>query len=175
MPHVGITVIGKDEILEKYKGAASRSRLALLKSMADSMQRTADYVRANKLSGSPLHRRSGNLSRAVTGSAELTEQYIIGQIGTSGIPYAYVHEKGGTFWIRPHIRRTGFDSKDQRIRLLTKQGAVRAAVKAVGDSIVRGHNATYPQRAFLKPSMDENKENIMQALRKAVLGVFHAS
>jgi phage gpG-like protein len=172
---VNVTVLGKDELVAKYKAAGNRLARALLTSMQRDMVRTADYARTNKLSGDPLHRRTGNLSRAVTGRARLDGTTVVGEVGTAGIPYAYVHEMGGTFWIRPHIRRTGFDAKDQRIRLLTKQGAVRAAVKAVGDSIVRGHNATYPQRAFLKPSLEENRARITDDLRAACLAVLNAT
>lgn len=170
---VQVTVLGKDEIVQKYKGLTAKIIDALLQTMARDMQQTGDYARANKLSGDPLHRRTGNLSRAVTGRASVNGTTIVGQLGTSGIAYAYVHEVGGTFMIRAHSRRTGFNAKDQRTRLLTKQGAQRAAVKRVTTGMVRAHTATYPQRAFLRPSLEENRARITNDLRTTVLAVLN--
>ncbi len=60
-------------------------------------------------------------------------------------------------------------------RLLTKTGKVRAAVKSRSTGTVRAHTATYPQRAFLKPSLEENRGAIVEALRASIIDVMHAA
>jgi phage gpG-like protein len=168
MASVSIHVVGKGLIVAKYGRMAGKVAVALTKTMKNEMVKLADYVRTHKLSGDPLHRRTGKLSRSITGDATLTGHTVIGTVGTKGVPYAYVHEYGGTFDIPAHTRRIGFNAKDVRIRLLNANNSVRAAVKSTGTQMVRAHTATYPKRAFLHPSLDENRENIMQALRDSV-------
>lgn len=172
---IQITVRGSDELQAKYRRISGSIVSLLAQVMQSEMTQLADYVRATKLSGDPLHRRTGALSRAVTGQAQVQGSFVVGKIGTSGIPYAYVHEVGGTFQIPAHTRRVGYGAKEERIRLLTKQGKVRAAVKSMSRGMVKAHTATYPQRAFLHPSMTENKDKILSALRDGVLGAFHAA
>jgi phage gpG-like protein len=172
---IEVHVQGADELVQKYRRISASIMGMLASTMKDQMTQLADYVRTTKLSGDPLHRRTGALSRAVTGDASAAGTIVIGRIGTSGIPYAYVHEYGGTFMIREHTRRVGYGAKEERIRLLTKQGKVRAAVKSMSRGIVRAHTATYPQRAFLHPSMEEQRDKIVSALRDTVLGALHAA
>lgn len=143
--------------------------------MQTQMQLLSDFVRTSHLSGDPLHRRTGRLSRSVTGKATGSGAKIIGICGTSGVPYAYVHEMGGTFDIPAHSRRVGYNAKEERIRLLTKIGRVRAAVKSQVTGTVRAHSATYPQRAFLKPSFEERKDDIVQALRRSIVEAMNAT
>jgi len=175
MAIVEVHVLGHEELVAKYRRLSGVIAQVLVHTMQTEMTRLADYVRASKLSGDPLHRRTGALSRAVTGSAETTGAVIVGHVGTKGIPYAYVHEMGGTFQIREHTRRTGFGAEGERVRLLTKTGKVRAAVKSKTTGIVKAHTATYPQRAFLRPSLQEHKAVITEALRASIMDVMHAA
>lgn len=168
---IQLTIVGADELIAKYKRMSSIMAQYLVATMRDEMTILADYVRANKLSGDPLHRRTGGLSRAVTGRAALTGTDVVGQIGTSGIPYAFVHEHGGVFMIPAHMRRVGYSAKEERIKMLSKTGKVRAAVKSMSRGMVRAHTADYPQRAFLLPSMQENRAKIIAALKATVFEV----
>lgn len=172
-----VTVVGKEELVGKYRSIAERVIPALLRMMAQQMMQTADYSRANEFTGGSdhLNRRTGRLSRAITGRAKTEGTIVTGQIGTSGIPYAYVHEVGGIFQIRAHTRRTGFDTNAARIRLLTKTGAVRAAVKSTTVGEVRAHSADYPRRAFLAPALEARREDITTALRETIVGALNAT
>lgn len=163
-----------DQIVALLRQRASQVGPALLDEMTSQMQQTADYSRATKLSGDPLKHRTGQLSRSITSSATLDGLKITGKIGSSA-PYAHVHELGGVFLIPEHYRRTGFGSKQQRITMLTRSGSVRAAVKSMTRGMVRAHNATYPQRAFLKPSLMERRDDILAALRGRLTEVLSAT
>jgi phage gpG-like protein len=173
MTSVTITVYGKELIAAKYGRMAGKVAEEVTVAMQDQMTQLADYVRSNKLSGDPLHRRTGKLSRSITGDATLSGRYIIGRIGSKGVPYAHVHEMGGTFDIPAHTRRIGYNAREQRVRLLNRNNSVRAAVRSTGEVMVRAHTATYPQRAFLHPSMQENQDKIITALRTAVVEAIH--
>jgi phage gpG-like protein len=170
-----LTIFGKDELIAKYGRLASAISELLTEVMKYEMVKLADYVRVNKLSGDPLHRRTGKLSRSITGDAASHGKYVVGVVGSKGVPYAYVHEMGGVFEIPAHMRRVGFNAREERIRLLNKAGSVRAQVKSTTRGMVRAHTATYPQRAFLHPSMEENRERIVAVLREAAVAAMHAT
>lgn len=173
--NIQIHVLGADEVIARYARMSGAITQAVAQAMRSEMTRLADYVRTHKLSGDPLHRRTGDLSRAVTGASEVQGAIVVGNVGTKGIPYAYVHEMGGTFQIPEHTRRMGFGAEGERVRLLTKTGKVRAAVKSRRTGIVQSHTATYPQRAFLKPSLEENRGAIVEALRQSIIDVMSAA
>jgi phage gpG-like protein len=164
-----IHVFGSEEFAARMRRASSNLMPALRSTMATALTRVADYVRAAKLSGDPLRRRSGTLSQAVTGKAEISGTTVIGSLGVAGVPYAKVHEHGGTFQVAAHMRRVAYDARENRIRALTKRGNLRAAVKSMTRGQVRAHSATYPQRAFLRPSLEENRDAITDALRHTVI------
>jgi phage gpG-like protein len=124
------------------------------------MVRLADYVRSSKLSGSPLNRRSGKLSRSISGSASLDGKKIIGTVGSKGVPYAHVHETGGAFEIPSHERT---------ITMVFGRPIIPKTI------IVESYVANFPQRAFLKPSLTEKQSDIISALRETVLQVMRAA
>lgn len=104
------------------------------------------YVREHKLSGDPLHRRSGNLSNSINYQPiSVSENSVETAVGTN-LPYGRVHELGGTFQIPAHM-----------------------AVSSRGkEYMVRQHEATYPQRAFLSPSLQETTGSFVYEVSQAV-------
>jgi len=153
-------IFGKDELIERFEQLPAQLIAGLTSEMKTQMVRLADYVRANKLSGDPLHRRTGRLSRSVSGQASASGTKIRGTIGSKGVPYARVHEEGGTFDIPSYSRM---------------QTMVFGRPMIPKEVTVRAHTATYPQRAFLKPSLLENEDRIREALRARALEIMRAS
>jgi phage gpG-like protein len=168
MTTLRFTAINKDEVIALLRARGVDVIEVLVDTMTAEMQKSADYSRQYYLSGSPLNRRTGTLSRSITGSATREGNRVIGKVG-SDVVYAHVHERGGVFEIPEHMRRTGYGARGARITMLTKSGNVRAAVKSMTRGVVRAHDATFPQRAFLAPSLTDRREAIVESLRSTIL------
>jgi len=134
-------LVGTQAYLEKLTHARVTLRQKVIAVMKTQMFALAEYVRANKLSGQVLNRRSGDLSRATTGQImEAGEQRVVGVVGTQGIPYAPVHEFG---W-----------------------NGERTVSQAFGRPIVpRSVQFHYPERSFIRSSVADRKDDILQAFR----------
>jgi phage gpG-like protein len=110
------------------------------------------YVRQNKLSGDPLHRRSGNLSASINYTPVTVSDNSVQTSEGTNLEYGRIHELGGTFSIPAHT-----------------------AVSSRGNEyLVRQHEATYPKRAFLAPSLLETQgvftDEINQAVKESING-----
>jgi phage gpG-like protein len=158
-------IVGGDKLVAKLRNAQTSVPLAVLREMKNQMARAADWSRANRLSGDPLNRRSGRLSRSINGDATLDGEVVRGTL-SSNVPYAHVHEDGGTFNIPAYTRRPP--------RTRTAGGRLRKRTEAqnVASVTVQSHTATYPQRAFLRPSLDANRSRIVNALYLAAVQAF---
>lgn len=123
------------------------------------------YVREQKLSGNPLHQRSGDLSNSIHSTVEESPRgfavFVFSLGGREGrlvVPYAKVHEFGGTFTIPEHERRVAAPSA------LVGKPKVRG-FKAVTVQTVREHTATYPERSFLRSSQLERANVFIERMR----------
>jgi phage gpG-like protein len=157
---IQITVFGKERLVAKYRRIAAELPSLIRETMNTQMVRLADHVRSSKLSGDPLNRRSGALSRSISGSATVNGRLVVGQVGSKGVPYAHVHETGGAFQIPSHERQ------------LTMVFGKPIIPKTIS---VKGYTANYPQRAFLRPSLAEKQDGVISALRDRVLQVMRAA
>lgn len=167
MKAISLKIVGGDKLVAKLQRAQSSVPQAVLYEMQNQMARAADWSRANRLSGDPLNRRSGRLSRSITGSATLDGNTVVRGKLSSNVPYAYVHENGGTFNIKAYSRRSARSKAPSgRFRKRTEEQQ-QATVQ------VAAHTATYPQRAFLRPSLETNREKIIQALYTAAVRAFN--
>jgi len=153
---INLSVYGKQEYVQKFREISQSILPAITHEMQTQMTELADYVRRNKLSGDPLNRRSGRLSRSINGQAFATGNVVTGVVGSKNVPYAHVHEDGGTFDIPLHTR------------LISQVFGRPIVPKQIW---VSQHSATFPQRAFLKPSLKENEDKIKNALRLTVLDI----
>lgn len=114
--------------------------------VAGEMTRVLVEVRSTvmaNLSGGVLEQRSGNLARSVSAPNVTTSTGDITGLITQGkeAPYGVVHEYGGTFTVREHLRRT-------------KKGM----------ATVRSHSATYPERSFMRSALEAHKAEIIERL-----------
>lgn len=125
----------------------SNVRQALARTMLRIVIGLQAYVVTRKLSGDPLHHRSGNLARAIVYSVTDSGSEITGTVGVSRqAPYGQVHELGGDYPVPAHQRRSVL-------------GNIYS---------VRSYLAHYPMRAFLRPSFAENDGSIREQLGAAV-------
>lgn len=109
-----------------------------------------------KVSGEVLKTKTGTLRRGINADFEETDTSIIGSagIGKAVAKYPAVHEYGGTYTLREHTRRLTqvFGRKLETVRTVT----------------VRAHQATYPERSYLRSSLREDEARIRADLKSAV-------
>lgn len=126
------------EELAKRNGFLARAMILALRQSVEAVRAMA----TENVSGKVLNVRTGTLRERITAMVE--ESSLRGIVGNS-VKYAAVHEFGGTFQIPAHPRRT-----------------------KTGSTIVRAHDATYPERAWLRPALADNHETIKGLFQRAV-------
>lgn len=108
----------------------------------------ARYIKTQKLSGQVLNRISGKLAGSVgyqvtqSGGDFNLEVYA----GGDKAPYAVVHELGRTVQVPTHL----------------------SASRLGRQFTVQTHSAKYPQRSFMKSSLEENENAIAKKIEEAV-------
>jgi phage gpG-like protein len=159
------TVTGDDLVVARLAGLPDKMRERLTDAMKRQWFKVQAAVVTGKLSGDPLHRRTGVLASSINvGGSDTATTFddqpaqIIARIGTK-VRYGKVHEDGGTFQIPAHERR------------LTQVFGRAIEERTVS---VRAHTATFPQRSFLRSTLrdlgDQIKDDIRQAIAQAVAG-----
>jgi phage gpG-like protein len=117
--------------------------------LVDSIRRQAFRLQAevvtDKLSGDPLHRRTGNLASSINVDVTDESDRIVARIGTK-VGYGRVHEYGGTFSIPAHTRT------------LTTVFGRSVAARTID---VRAHAATFPERSFLRSTVSEERSVVI--------------
>ena len=141
MPTSEAHIIGSDKYLASLNAQREKLRTRIASAMKRQMFMLAEFIRANKLSGQVLNRRSGDLSRATTGQVlEENNSKVVGAVGTYGIPYAPVHEFG---WV-----------------------GERTVAQAFGRPIIpKDVTFHYPERSFIRSSVSEKKDAVVESFR----------
>ena len=161
------------QVVQNLATAQPRVLQALLQAMNEQMIALESYIKATKLEGDPLKHRSGHLEASVQAIPATIEGDVVegGVEGGGGLaPYGIVQELGGTFLIPEYTRRMALEAGGGRTRLLTKAGltSTRKQINFVRtDIVVHAHEATYPERSFMRAIVDERGPTILQALQTA--------
>jgi hypothetical protein len=161
------------QVAQNLATAQPRVLQALLQTMNAQMISLESYIKTTKLEGDPLKHRSGHLEASVQAvPATIDGDAVEGGVeGGGGLaPYGIVQELGGTFIIPEHTRRMALEAGGGRTRLLTKAGLTSSSKKinfVRTDIVVREHEAHYPERSFMRSSIDEQGPTILKALQEA--------
>lgn len=153
---IKVTVIGSEKVIDdlKRKGqSVSTTILNVMKAQAIFIQ---SYIKSKKLSGNPLHRRSGRLSGSIHQSVSQNKSGVKATVYTN-LSYAAIHEYGfnGTVTVKQHLRTI----KQAWGRPISpKQITVRSHSKKIN----------MPERSFMRSALRENEVGIRQALQNAV-------
>lgn len=93
---IGLQITGTSEVVEKLGAITGKVRIAAKSSLDAWAIELAGYIKSEKLSGNPLNRRSGALSRSVYPDKRETADSISGGARAGAdVPYAKIHEYGG--------------------------------------------------------------------------------
>jgi hypothetical protein len=116
--------------------------------MLREMIEVRDVVVGEKLSGQVLKNKTGTLRRSQHESVTSDDNSIRGAVSTdpSASAYGYAHEYGGTFDVKAHLRKSSHNMQ----------------------TWVREHSITFPERSFLRSTLNEMAPNIVEGLQNAV-------
>lgn len=132
-------ITGADAVVANFKATGAK---ALLK-IRTAVERSALEVQKDtygKLQGPVLKHRSGALSRSITWKVENTGASFKGTVGSSGVPYAAIHE-------------FGFDGDE-------------ACRSKLGKAFTR--HMKMPERSYLRSTLTEQREAILARLAAAI-------
>lgn len=117
--------------------------------------------KSNKDEGRAILVKSGVLRRAVMNSARVISfdkiQFVV------GLPYASVHNDGGTFKRKAHVKTSTSSRAVTHTGIFTGSQTTQRTHKIAGQHGVGANTATYPKRQF----MGESKE-LREMIRKKI-------
>lgn len=154
---IGIQITGAERVV-KLLGDAPAKITASAKSSLDAWAtELAGYIKANKLSGDPLNRRSGRLSSSVHPVTSQTSDTVSGGAGGgAGVPYAKIHEFGGLIPAHQVV------VKNAQALSFTIDGVRRFAKS------VQIPDVTMPERSYMRSGFEERAPSGIEQLRAAV-------
>ncbi len=132
------------------------------------------HIVGDKLQGQVLHHRSGKLGASIrVVSAVIEGNMVSGGVEGAGGPawYGRVHEYGGTYSIAATTRRQGRGASGKVLRLLTRGGAVRSSIRSISTKPVKAHERTFPERSFMRSSLEDFRQQIIDAVQNKVTEV----
>lgn len=139
-------VVGADRVIARFRAMADSIIREVSKQVQSSTYELEAYIKATKLGGQVLKRRTGRLSRSVhsefMGLNTSTAKGIVG----SNVVYARIHEYGGIIQAR--------NAAYLRFR--------------VGGQWVSKKSVIMPERSYLRSSLKEKAPKILADIGKAV-------
>lgn len=147
------SVTGKDEVIRRINALVPRVTQKVKDAVTGATLNLISHIKTDKLQGgTPLHRRSGNLTDNIIYEITESESGIESRVyvGT-GAPYGKVHEFGLT--------------------------VERMVSQAWGKPMKNPHMVTfhYPKRSFMYSAFDEQRAAIVARIEKAAQEGMHGS
>lgn len=156
---IGINILGRDEVLARLGETPARIRVAAKSSLDIWATELAGYIKAEKLSGQVLHRRSGVLSRSVHPNKATESGTTISAGAAAGldVPYARPHEYG--------IQRNVVVSAYHRMQTMAWGKPISPR-----EVLVNQHSSyiNLPERSYMRSSLNEKAPDGIAELRAAV-------
>ena len=160
---IGAEMTGRDTVLARLGAVPGRVRANVKSSLDMWAYELAGYIKASKLSGDPLKRRSGRLSSSVHPvTAESGDTITGGAGGGAGVPYAKIHEYGG---IINHPGGTAFFISSLLGRAFFVSNASPSAAWLPRTA---AHQITMPERSYMRSGLKDEAPRGIDLLRQAV-------
>lgn len=141
-----------ENLIARLEKAPALIRKNLAEAIAKAGDDLADYIRMTKLSGTVLQARSGALRRSIRSEFTDNGKRMVAKVGSHGIKYAAIHEYGGV------INHPGSD----------KLQVFKSGGKTVFAHGTRPHKIPMPMRSYLRDSLSESREVIVNRMREAI-------
>jgi len=165
------TFTGSDEQAARYAAMDGKVRGLLREAIESLAIRLQTKVKRDKLSGNPLKRVTGDLSRSV--NYKFIDGGMAAQVGAN-TPYAARQEYGfsGTESVRSFVRRSRAQmttAKFNKLGLETRPS--KAKSKGTGEVVVRAfsRHVNTPARSYLRSSLDEMRGTIKAKIQAAIM------
>lgn len=154
---ISIEFTGREAVLARLGEAPAKIRTAAKSSLDIWATELAGYIKAEKLSGQVLNRRSGALSRSVYPDKRETADTISGGARAGNdVPYAKIHEYGGLIPAHQVV------VKNAKALAFTVGGMLRFAHS------VQIPDVQMPERSYMRSSLREQAPEGINELRAAV-------
>lgn len=140
---------GSDQRVLRWLASSSSEIVQVLRvEMLRQMILVRDVIVGEKLSGEVLNTKTGTLRRAEHDSVQVSKLQIEGNVTVdpTASKYGPVHEYGGTFNVKAHLRRSSLGRQTE----------------------VRAHTVTYPERSFMRSTLAEMAPEIVSGLQGAL-------
>lgn len=150
-----LSILGEDRLTERLEAMAGGIEGGLARRLTKLSLELRSAIQA-KLGGPVLNPRSGALRDSISATVSIDGSAIAAKAG-SDLPYAAIHEFGGT---------TGaHDIRARKAQAL----AFMLGGKQVFARQVHHPGSRIPERSFLRSALDEMKPQILAEMRQAVL------
>jgi phage gpG-like protein len=155
---IGLEITGTEAVLVKLGEMTGKVRVAAKSSLDMWATELAGYIKAEKLSGSPLNRRSGKLSSSVypAKATETADTISAGARAGLDVPYAKIHEYGGLIPAHTVVVKNAQ-------ALCFSVGGIKRFAKSVNIPDVQ-----MPERSYMRSSLREQAPEGIAELRAAV-------
>jgi phage gpG-like protein len=160
---IGIQVLNTERVISGLNLRMDKVRTGAKSALDAWAYELAGYIKANKLSGSPLNRRSGRLSSSVHAVDQSdADKVSAGAAAGAGVPYAKIHEYGGTinhpggtaYFVSALLGRTFF---------VSNASAIAASLPRT-----QPHSIEMPERSYMRSGLRDKAPDGISALRAAV-------
>ena len=146
---LSVEIIGDKQIIARFDTMNERIRQRLTVAVENIGQDLESYVVTSKLSGQVLNKQTGRLQQSIHHDVQQSGPAVIGRVYSANVPYAAIHEFGG--------------------QVRTRLGTGRNPPKPGGKAFVN-----MPERSFLRSSLSDYKNRIIEEMTKAVSEAVHA-
>lgn len=154
---IGLEITGDRALLTKLEATTGKVRAAAKSSLDMWATELAGYIKMNKLSGNPLHRRSGNLSSSVYPDKRETAETVSGGARAGlDVPYAKIHEYGGLIPAHQVVARNA------KALAFTVGGMLRFAKS------VQIPDVQMPERSYMRSALREQAPEGIAELKAAI-------
>lgn len=160
---IGIQILNAERVITGLNLRVDKVRTGAKSALDAWAYELADYIKANKLSGDPLNRRSGRLSSSVHPVDNSSADTIsAGAGGGAGVPYAKIHEYGGTI-NHPGGTAYFFSALLGRTFFVSNASAMAASLPRT-----QPHTIDMPERSYMRSGLRDKAPSGIEALRAAV-------
>jgi phage gpG-like protein len=155
---LSINLVGDRELIARFQAMPSKVHAALLKKVTALRLKLEAHIKDQKLSGQVLHVQTGNLRASIFSETIDSAESVIGRAASSGdVKYAGIHEFGGQ--TPAHV----IEAKGNALAFMF-QGK-QAFFKRVNHP-----GSTMPERSFMRSSLADMRDEIVQGMTDAVKG-----
>lgn len=143
-----IEIVGAPQVVARLEGAQERVHAAVKGSLDAWSAELATYIKESKLSGDPLHQRTGKLRESIIAYRKDSGTTLEGgAAGGAGVPYAKIHEFGGVITAKtaPYLTFRTLDGRWHKVK-----------------------SVVMPERSYMRTSFREQADQGVSEIRAAV-------